>query len=308
MLRKDTAGQFLHFTGVNATTGAALSGATWTVRRCLDGTFAAATGTASEDTGIGFYKLALSQADTNGNNCAIHATATNAVPVCINFITTVCDPTSTAFGLSLAKTTNITGFNDIAATAIVSAGAITTNSGKVSGVILTDTLTTYTGNTLQTANVATLITTVGVAGVGLTAVALADATSDAVIADAVWNAATATYGAAGSYGLLVETDLDAAISSRLATAGYTAPDNVSITAILVDTAEIGVAGAGLTNINLPDQIMNITGDITGNLSGSVGSVTGAVGSVTATVDADIKKVNAVTVTGVGTAGNPWGPA
>ena len=46
-------------------------------------------------------------------------------------------------------------------------------------------------------------------------------------------------------------------------------------AILVDTVEIGVAGAGLTNINLPDQTMNITG----NLSGSVGSVTGAVGSV-----------------------------
>lgn len=53
--------------------------------------------------------------------------------------------------------------------------------------------------------------------------------------------------------------------------------------ILVDTAEIGAAGAGLTNINLPDQTMNITGNITGNLSGSVGSVTGAVGSVTGNV-------------------------
>lgn len=41
-------------------------------------------------------------------------------------------------------------------------------------------------------------------------------------------------------------------------------------------ARIGAAGAGLTNINLPNQTM----DITGNLSGSVGSVTGAVGSVT----------------------------
>ena len=35
-------------------------------------------------------------------------------------------------------------------------------------------------------------------------------------------------------------------------------------------ARIGVAGAGLININLPDQIM----DITGNLSGSVGSLVG----------------------------------
>lgn len=57
----------------------------------------------------------------------------------------------------------------------------------------------------------------------------------------------------------------------------------SVAAILVDTAEIGAAGAGLTNINLPNQTMDITGNITGNLSGSVGSVTGAVGSVTGAV-------------------------
>lgn len=45
---------------------------------------------------------------------------------------------------------------------------------------------------------------------------------------------------------------------------------------------IGVAGAGLSNIDLPNQTM----DITGNLSGSVGSVTGAVASVTAAVTTD----------------------
>jgi hypothetical protein len=49
-----------------------------------------------------------------------------------------------------------------------------------------------------------------------------------------------------------------------------------IPAILVDTAEIGAAGVGLTNINLPNQTMDIVGNITGNLSGSVGSVTAAV--------------------------------
>src|SRR3990167_6510999 len=43
------------------------------------------------------------------------------------------------------------------------------------------------------------------------------------------------------------------------------------TDIETDTTEIGAAGAGLTAINLPDQTMNITGDITGSLSGSVGS-------------------------------------
>lgn len=61
-------------------------------------------------------------------------------------------------------------------------------------------------------------------------------------------------------------------------------------AIEVDTAEIGAAGAGLTNINLPNQTMDIVGNITGNLSGSVGSVTGAVGSVTGNVGGSVASV------------------
>src|SRR3990167_1290609 len=44
----------------------------------------------------------------------------------------------------LAKGVGVTGFNDIAATAIVSAGAITTLSGAVANVDLVDVLTTYT--------------------------------------------------------------------------------------------------------------------------------------------------------------------
>lgn len=43
-------------------------------------------------------------------------------------------------------------------------------------------------------------------------------TSAASIATAVWNAATASYGTAGSYGELLETNIDAAISSRLSSA------------------------------------------------------------------------------------------
>jgi hypothetical protein len=67
-----------------------------------------------------------------------------------------------------------------------------------------------------------------------------------------------------------------------------------VDAILVDTTEIGVAGAGLTNINLPNQTMDIVGNITGNLSGSVGSVTGAVGSVTGAVGSVTGAVGSVT--------------
>lgn len=94
----------------------------------------------------------------------------------------------------------------------------------------------------------------------------------AEIADAVWDEAQSGHVAAGSFG-------------EVAT---------EVAAILVDTAEIGVAGAGLTNINLPNQTMDIVGNITGNLSGSVGSVTGAVGSVTGLTASDVGAIKAKT--------------
>lgn len=134
MFRKNVAGQFIHVQGVDSSTGGIKSGVTWTVRRCIDGTFAAAAGTATEDGSTGWYKFALSQADTNGNNIGFNFTGTGAIPQTVNIVTTALDPTSTAFGLVLAKTTNITGFNDIAATAVVSSGAITTSGGAVSTV------------------------------------------------------------------------------------------------------------------------------------------------------------------------------
>ena len=101
MLRKNVAGQILTIAAVNATTGAALTGATISMRRCLDGTFAAGGATITEDTGLGFYKVAFTQADTNGNNVGYFFTATNMVPVNITGCTTAADPTdSVRFGLT----------------------------------------------------------------------------------------------------------------------------------------------------------------------------------------------------------------
>jgi hypothetical protein len=96
--------------------------------------------------------------------------------------------------------------------------------------------------------------------------------SAASIADAVWDEAQADHVTVGSFGIVASEIAD----------------------ILVDTAEIGAAGAGLTNINLPNQTMDIVGSITGNLSGSVGSVTGAVGSVTGLTAADVGAIKAKT--------------
>jgi hypothetical protein len=70
-----------------------------------------------------------------------------------------------------------------------------------------------------------------------------------------------------------------ACNAAIRTAAQTLDEmDTNIDSILVDTAEIGAAGAGLTNINLPNQTMDIVGNITGNLSGSVGSVTGLTAS------------------------------
>lgn len=87
-------------------------------------------------------------------------------------------------------------------------------------------------------------------------------------------------GAAGF--VAIDTVVDATQALAAGSTGFAAIDTV-VDEILVDTAVIGAAGAGLTAINLPNQTMDITGSITGNLSGSVGSVTGAVGSVTGAV-------------------------
>jgi hypothetical protein len=102
-----------------------------------------------------------------------------------------------------------------------------------------------------------------------------------VVASITVDAATVNFVAAnfsiertgGALALLKGTNSLADIEGKIdtLTTNLATVDTV-VDSILVDTAEIGVAGAGLTAINLPDQTMNITG----NLSGSVGSVTAAV--------------------------------
>lgn len=107
MFRKNVAGQFIHFQGVDAATGGIKSGVTWTVRRCIDGTFAAGGGTVTEDGSTGWYKYAMSQADTNGNNIAFNFTGTGAVPQTLNFVTTAGDPTDAVrFGLTALPNAN----------------------------------------------------------------------------------------------------------------------------------------------------------------------------------------------------------
>lgn len=92
MYRKNVAGQTICFQMLLTATGAVATGLAPAVRRCIDGTFAAGTGTVTEDSG-GFYKYAMSQADTNGNDISLRFSAATAMPICLNFITTAADPT-----------------------------------------------------------------------------------------------------------------------------------------------------------------------------------------------------------------------
>lgn len=91
-----------------------------------------------------------------------------------------------------------------------------------------------------------------------------------------------TYGNAALETLVDDLETRIGIPSNLGSGATVAANLVDIEG---QTDDIGVAGAGLTNINLPDQTMNITGDITGNLSGSVGSVSGGVSIDAAAIDA-----------------------
>jgi hypothetical protein len=100
----------------------------------------------------GLYRLDLPNtalAASKGRVCTVILSgAANMAPCVLEIELTAVDNQSTAFGLSLAKTTNITGLNDIAASAVVSSGAITTSGGAVS------TVTTVT-NQLTAAAIAT---------------------------------------------------------------------------------------------------------------------------------------------------------
>jgi hypothetical protein len=91
-LRKNVASQVLTFSLVSASTGAALTGATVTVKATLDGTQSAGAGTVTE-LGSGQYKYAPTQGETNGTSFGFLFTATGAIPVNIGGFTTAADPT-----------------------------------------------------------------------------------------------------------------------------------------------------------------------------------------------------------------------
>lgn len=161
----------------------------------------------------------------------------------------------------------------------VTAGFTTTFTGNITGSV--NSVATDVGITQAAADkvwgtaarILTAGTNISLAkGTGITGFNDLDA---AGVAAATWNAATATYGSAGSYGLLVETNLDAAVSSRSTYAGG---------------AVASVTGA--------------VGSVTGLTASDVAAIKAKTDSLTFTVagqvDANVQAVNDIQIIGNGT--------
>lgn len=102
MLRKNVASQVVTFSAVNATTGAALTGATVTTKVTLDGTQGASAGTLTE-LGTGQYKYVPTQGETNGSSVGFGFTATNMVPVNLHCFTIGQDPALATLDTNVTK-------------------------------------------------------------------------------------------------------------------------------------------------------------------------------------------------------------
>jgi hypothetical protein len=275
MYRKNVAGQYICFQGVDATTGGIKSGVTWTIRRSIDGTAAAGGGSVTEDGTTGWYSYAMSQADTNGNNIGFNFTGTGAVPQTVNIITTAANPTD---GVRLGLTALPNAAADAAGGLPISdAGGLDLDARLDAAV--SSRMASYTQPT------------------GFLAATFPNGT--------IANTTNITAGT-----MTTTTNL-----TNAATAGdFTAVMKTSIGTAVAASAVASVTGNVGGNVN---------GDVGGNVTGSVGSVVGLTASnldatvssrlasasinlTAGVVDADIKKVNGVTVNGDG-AGTPWGP-
>ena len=179
-------------------------------------------------------------------------------------------------------------------------------TNKVQGVVLVDAVTTVNG---LAANVITA--------------ASMNADASAEIADAVWDEDATGHQTQGSFGqaigdpgadtdsiwALANANLDAAVSSRLATAGYTAPDNATIAAIEIDTQDIqGRLPAALVGGRMAANA-EVVGDKTGYAltSAEQDAIVDKVWDE-ATAGHQTAGTTGKALTDAGAAGDPWGAA
>lgn len=242
-MRRNVAGQVIGAQMVSASDGSPFTGAVTVYVTRDGGTQAIGSGVCTHE-GFGFHTYPPSQTETDGAHVAFTFVGTGAVPATIQVYPSF-PQTGDAFarigapvGASIsadiagvqADTDNIqtrlpaalvSGRMDASVSAMTSPVL-----NAVANQVWAYDMTTHTGlnnagdRLLSALDVSTWdlnkpLTAIQTrAALGLATANLDTQLSAASIAGAVWNAATVTYGSAGSYGALVETNLDVAVSSR----------------------------------------------------------------------------------------------
>ncbi len=281
-MKKNVSSQTIGVQLISTADGSNFTGSA-TVAITIDGgTQAAGAGAGPTHEGNGFHSYVPTQAETNGDHIAFTFSGTGAISATVQVYTTFpqsqdhttpIDNIDTVVDLIKVDTTailidtgttipnQISGLNDISATDIVTNGAITTLSGAVVNVDTVDVTTTNTdmrgtdGANTTTPPTAAQITdavwdepTSGHTTAGTTGKALIDAGS----AGDPWGTAVPGAYAVGTAGYILGTNLDTTVGSRLATSGYTAPDNAGI-------AANGVSISNLNDFNpVTDTVSNVT--------------------------------------------------
>jgi hypothetical protein len=110
---------------------------------------------------------------------------------------------------------------------------------------------------------------------------------------AVWDRGTSNLTTASSIGKLLVDDIDATVSSRLATSSYTAPDNASITAIKAKTDNLPATPAAQANIDAIKTITDQFSFASGNVNAKAVTVADKTGYSLAASTIPIKKNTAL---------------
>lgn len=227
------------------------------------GAFAAPSGAVTEIAN-GWYKVAGNATDTSTlGPIALHATGTAADPTDRDIWEVVAFDPQDAVALGLSRI-------DAAVTSRMA--TYTQPTGFLAATFPTGTIANTTNITAGTITTTTNLTNAPTAGdfTATMKTSIGTAVAASAVASVTGNVGGNVTGSVGSVTGLTASNLDATISSRLAIADYTAPDNASITAIKAKTDSLTF-------------------------------------TVPLNLDTNIQYVNDVQVNGVGTAGNPWGP-
>lgn len=309
-MKKNVAGQTIGAQMIDASTGGAFTSTVSVVVTGDAGTQGAGSGAVTHE-GNGYHSYAPSQAETNYDHVAFTFTGTGAVPATVQVYTTFPQtgdsfarlgaPVGASISADVAGVQSDTNDIQTRLPAALVSGRIDASVGAMASGVLT--ATAIAADAITDAKVASDVTIASVTGavgsvtgnVGgnvVGSVGSVTGLTNASIADAVWDEDATGHQTQGTFGqaigdpgadtdtiwALVNTNLNATISSRLASASYTAPLDAAgtrtaigmasanldtqigtlatasalatvdtvVDAILVDTAEIGAAGAGLT--------------------------------------------------------------